>query len=168
MTAATLLRPGALDGRAVVAGGTYAAACAEAGATIVTAVAERVDVLVVDAAPVFGDGGLRGLRAAVDGAWSDVLTVAGGGWLAQDAPGGTGAALILVAPRPGAGEHAGAAASALENLARTLAVEWARFGVRATAVAPGPLTPDADVAQLVAFLASAGGAYFSGCRFDLR
>ncbi len=173
MTAATLLRPGALDGRAVVAGGVYAAVCAEAGATIVTVAAERVDVLVVDAATQFGDGGPRGMRAALDGAWSDVLTVAGGR-LAQDAgrgtqrPHGAARALMFVAPRVGAGEHAGAVAGALENLARTLAVEWARFGVRAIAIAPGPLTPDEDVAELVAFLASAGGEYFSGCRFDLR
>ncbi len=168
MTAFTLLRPGALDGRAVVAGGVYAAACAGAGATIADAGSERVDVLVVDAAVLFGDGGLAGVRAALDGAWSEVRAVAATGWLVED--GAAGGKLVLVAPRSGAGagEHAAAAAAGLENLARTLAVEWARFGVRATAVVPGPHTSDDDVAQLVAFLASAGGEYFSGCRFDLR
>ena len=165
MTATSLLRPGALEGRAVVAGGVYAAACAEAGATIVSAAdAARVDVLVVDAGPAFGDGGLDGLRAALDGAWSSVRAVAGARWLAA----GDGGKVVFVAPRADAGEHAEAAAAALENLARTLAVEWARFGVRAVAVAPGPRTTDDEVAQLVAFLASAGGEYFSGCRFDLR
>ena len=75
---------------------------------------------------------------------------------------------MLVAPRAAAGEHAGAAAAGLENLARTLAIEWARFGVRATAIVPGPRTSDDELAALVAFLASAGGEYFSGCRFSLR
>ena len=165
MTAMSLLRPGALDGCAVMAGRAYAAACAEAGATIVTAAdAGRVDTLVVDGAAAFGSGGLGGLRAALDGAWADVLAVAERRWLAD----GAGGKLVLVAPRPDAGEHAGAAAAALENLARTLAVEWARFGVRVVAIAPGPRTTDDELTALVAFLASAAGEYFSGCRFDLR
>ena len=164
MTATSLLRPGALDGRFVRAGGVYASACGAAGAAIVGVDAARVDALVVDAAPAFGDGGLAGLRAALDGAWSEVLAVAGAHWLA----GGDGGRVVLVAPRADAGEHAVAAGAALENLARTLGVEWARYGVRATAIAPGPRTDAAAVAQLVAFLASAAGEYFSGCRFDLR
>lgn len=166
MTVTSLLRPGALDGRAVVAGGAYAAACEAVGATIVGAGAERVDVLVVDAGPAFGDGGPAGLRAALDGAWSEVLAVAERHWLPDGA--GAGGKLVLVAPRADAGEYAEAAGAALENLARTLAVEWARFGVRALAIAPGPRTTDDEPAALVAFLASAGGEYFSGCRFDLR
>ena len=88
-------------------------------------------------------------------------------WLGEGA-GGSAATIVFVAPRAGAGDHASAAAAALENLARTLAVEWARFGVRATVVAPGPRTSDDEIAALVALLASAGGEYFSGCRFDLR
>lgn len=79
-----------------------------------------------------------------------------------------GGKVVLVAPDPQAGEHARAAAAALENLARTLAVEWARFGVRATVIVPGPRTTDGELGALVAFLASAGGEYFSGCRFSLR
>ena len=171
---ATLLRPGALDGRAVVASGAYAAACAAAGATVVAAGAERVDMLVVDAAQTFGAGGLGGLRAALDGAWGDVIEVTTGHWLGAGAGAGVGAGaraggkLVFVAPRADAGEHAAAAAAALENLARTLAVEWARFGVRATVIAPGPRTSDDEIAAFVAFLASAAGEYFSGCRFDLR
>jgi NAD(P)-dependent dehydrogenase (short-subunit alcohol dehydrogenase family) len=168
MTAATLLRPGALDGRGVVAGGAYAAACAAAGATIADRAAARVDVLVVDAAVAFGGGGLSGLRAALDGAWRDVLEVASGRWLAEGAGADAGGLIVLVGPRAGTGEHAEAATAALENLARTLAVEWARFGVRAVAVARGPRTSDEEVAQLVAYLASAAGAYYSGCRFELR
>jgi hypothetical protein len=38
----------------------------------------------------------------------------------------------------------------------------------ATVVAPGPRTSGDDLAALVAFLASAAGAYFSGCRVELR
>ena len=164
---ATLLRPGALAGRVVVADGPYATACAAAGATIVAAGAERIDMLVVDAARMFGDGGRDGLRGALDGAWNAVRAVATQAWLEERGQ-GAGGRVVLVAPRADAGEHAVAAAAGLENLARTLAVEWARFGVRATAIAPGPRTADDEVAALVAFLASAGGAYFSGCRFDLR
>ena len=166
MTAGSLLRPGALKGRAVMAGGAYAAACDAAGAAIVGADAARVDVLVVDAAPAFGDGGLDGLRAALDGAWGAVLAVAERHWLVDGAD--AAGKLVLVAPRADAGQHAEAAAAALENLARTLAVEWARFGVRAVAIAPGPRTTDDELGALVAFLASAGGEYFSGCRFDPR
>lgn len=163
---ATLFQPGLLAGRSVAAGGACAAACAAAGATVRPPGDGPVDTLVVDAGPAFGDGGLRGLRAALDGAWETVLDVATAHWL-QEA-GAADGRIVLVAPRAGAGEHAGAAAAALENLARTLAVEWARFGVRATVVVPGAQTTDDELGALVAFLASAGGEYFSGCRFALR
>lgn len=150
----------------MAATGASAAACAAAGATLVAPGDGRVDTLVVDAGHAFGDGGLRGLRAALDETWTTVLAVATEQWLGEGAP--AGGRIVLLAPRPSAGEHAAAAAAALENLARTLAVEWARFGVRATAVAPGPRTTEDELAGLVAFLASAGGDYFSGCRFTLR
>jgi len=163
----TLLKPGALEGRAVAAEGTIAAACADGGATIVTPGAARVDTLVVDAAARFADGGLDGLRAVLDGAWNAVHEVATAQWCTQEAA-GAGGKIVFVAPRAAAGEHAGAAAAGLENLARTLAIEWARFGVRATAIVPGPRTTEDELAALVAFLASAGGEYFSGCRFSLR
>ncbi len=89
-------------------------------------------------------------------------------WLGGARGDGAGGKLVFVAPRADAGEHAAAAAAALENLARTLAVEWARFGVRATAIAPGPRTPTTRSRRSSPFLASAAGEYFSGCRFDLR
>ena len=162
----TLLKAGALEGRAVAADGTIAAACAAAGATIAEPGDRPLDTLVVDAAALFGDGGLDGLRAALDGVWSTVLAVATEQWLADGVR--AGGKIVLVAPRPDAGEHARAAAAALENLARTLAVEWARAGVRATVVVPGARTTDDERCALVAFLASAGGEYFSGCRFELR
>jgi NAD(P)-dependent dehydrogenase (short-subunit alcohol dehydrogenase family) len=68
----------------------------------------------------------------------------------------------MVAPR-----HDRASAAALENLARTLSVEWARFGITTVAVVPSATTSDHELAQLVAFLCSPAGAYFSGCRLDL-
>jgi len=163
---ATLLKPGALRGCVVAADGAIAAACAGAGATLARRGDERIDTLVVDAGALFAGGGHEGLRAALDGAWRTVHEVATSRWLADRAP--AGGRVVLVAPRRDAGEYAGAAAAALENLARTLAVEWARFGVRATVIVPGPRTADDELAALVAFVASAAGAYFSGCRFTLR
>jgi NAD(P)-dependent dehydrogenase (short-subunit alcohol dehydrogenase family) len=70
--------------------------------------------------------------------------------------------ILLLAPRDD-----GVIAAALENLARTLSVEWARFGITVTALAPGGKTTDDQLATLVAFLCSPAGAYYSGCRFDL-
>jgi NAD(P)-dependent dehydrogenase (short-subunit alcohol dehydrogenase family) len=75
--------------------------------------------------------------------------------------------LLLLAPAPDAGPHAPAARAALENLARTLSVEWARFGITAVAITPGTTTTPAELAELICFVISPAGAYFSGCRFDL-
>ena len=84
--------------------------------------------------------------------------------------------------------HSSAARAAVENLTRVLSIEWARFGIRLTALAAGhfatetlmtkypkpvvegvagtvPLqrlgTPE-EFAWLVAYLASPAGDYFSG------
>jgi NAD(P)-dependent dehydrogenase (short-subunit alcohol dehydrogenase family) len=73
-----------------------------------------------------------------------------------------GAQLVLVAPPEGEPARA-----ALENLARTLSIEWARFGIRTACVAPGPATADATLAEVVAYLLSPAGAYVSGSRLDL-
>jgi NAD(P)-dependent dehydrogenase (short-subunit alcohol dehydrogenase family) len=73
----------------------------------------------------------------------------------------------MVAPRPDAGRHATAARAGLENLARTLSVEWARYGITAVAIWPGRHTTDAELAQLTCFLVSPAGGYFSGCRWEL-
>jgi NAD(P)-dependent dehydrogenase (short-subunit alcohol dehydrogenase family) len=172
-----LLRPGLLDGLVVArAGGAeaVAAACAPLGAATpaldadpldepaVTAAAEalgRVDTLVCDTAPAFA---AAGLRAALDGAWNATRAVVN----AALRPAG-GGKVVLLAPAPAAGEHAGAVAAALENLARTLSVEWARYGIRPTAVLPGDATVADEVALLAAYLASPAGDYFSGCAFRL-
>ena len=85
--------------------------------------------------------------------------------------------------------HSGAARAAVENMMRTLSIEWARFEIRLCAVAAGqfdtevlrtkypkevaenvartvPLgrlgTPE-EMAWLVAYLASPAGDFFSGC-----
>jgi citronellol/citronellal dehydrogenase len=85
--------------------------------------------------------------------------------------------------------HTGAARAAVENMMRTLSVEWARFGIRAVAVAVGQfdtetlrtkypkavvenvagtvplgrLGSEEEMAWLIAFLASPAGDFFSGC-----
>ena len=63
--------------------------------------------------------------------------------------------------------HTGAARAAVENMMRTLSVEWARFAVTVVAICPGSRTTDEELAELVCFLLSPAGGYFSGCRFDL-
>ncbi len=177
-----MLRPGLLDGRTVAtAGGAAhcAAACAALGAATPALEAElldedavgraaaalgKVDMLVCDAASGFvaTGGGLGGLSAALDGAWNATRAVVNAAFRPAES-----GKVVLLGPRPGDGRHAGAARAALENLARTLSVEWARYGIRTTAVLPGDGTSDADVGVLVAYLASPAGDYFSGCGFTL-
>jgi NAD(P)-dependent dehydrogenase (short-subunit alcohol dehydrogenase family) len=127
------------------------------------AVHARVHALVYDAAASFGQGGADALRAAVDDGWSAVHALA----TATFIPSGAGVAIVLVAPRPEQGAYATAVQAGLENLARTLSIEWARFGITTTAISPGPSTTDEAIATLVAFLVSPAGGYFSGCRFEL-
>ena len=55
----------------------------------------------------------------------------------------------------------------LENLARTLSIEWARHGIRLVAILPGAATEADEVAELAAFLASRAWEYYSGCAFRL-
>ena len=75
--------------------------------------------------------------------------------------------IVLIAPPPG-DAHAEAARAGLENLARTLSIEWARHDVRPVAILPGEDTDPETTAELVAFLASKAGAYYAGCAFTLR
>lgn len=110
----------------------------------------------------FGTGGEDALRATLDEAWAAVREVAVGALIEAGAPG----KLVLVAPGKTAGPLASAAAAGLENLARTLSVEWARHQLTALMVAPGE-TPEAELSTLIAFLISEAGGYLSGCRIEL-
>lgn len=166
-TASGLLRPGVLAGRSISVAGAgelgeaVGAACAPLGAAVSTGgeLPDPLHVLVFDAAAAFARGGVRG---ALDGAW-DVVRPAG---VERMIPARDGL-VVLLAPRPGAGERAEAARAGLENLARTLSIEWARHNVRIVAVHPGAGTTADEVAALTAFLASPAGEYYSGCRFSL-
>ena len=121
------------------------------------------DVVVHDAGVAFDRGGGDGLAGALDQTWHAVAAAATRALI----PGGAGGKIVLIAPRAGAARHAEAARAALENLARTLSVEWARYGITVTAIAPGRSTTEEEVASLVAFLTSFAGDYYSGCRFEL-
>jgi NAD(P)-dependent dehydrogenase (short-subunit alcohol dehydrogenase family) len=141
--------------------------------------ADSVELLVVDSASVFaaaaaggggdddGGGAARvALRACLDASWDVTRAVAVRAFLPHE----RGGRIVYLAPSPDAGQHADAARAGLENLARTLSIEWARHGVTAVAIAPGVAAAAAgrEVAALTAYLASPAGAYFSGCVLDLR
>jgi citronellol/citronellal dehydrogenase len=89
--------------------------------------------------------------------------------------------------------HSGAARAAVENMMRTLAVEWARFGIRTVALAAGQFATETlltkypqvvvdnlersipigragrpeELAWLVAYLASPAGGFYSGTTITL-
>jgi hypothetical protein len=139
-----ILRPGVLEGVRVAAAGAVATRLVELGAEPTS---ESPDVLVFE--------GSGEVPAALDEAWDAIR-----GALRDDQ------LIVLIAPPPG-DAHAEAARAGLENMARTLSIEWARRGIRPVAITPGRTTSPAEIAELVAFLASPAGAYYSGCRFDL-
>jgi NAD(P)-dependent dehydrogenase (short-subunit alcohol dehydrogenase family) len=122
-----------------------------------------LDAVVYDARPAFGAGGPQALGEALERGWVAVREVANGALIPGERP----SKVVLLAPRPQAGSHAEAARSGLENLARTLSIEWARFGVTAAMIAPGPATTDEQLSELVCFLVSRAGEYLSGCRLEL-
>ncbi|HYM54616.1 MAG TPA: SDR family oxidoreductase [Solirubrobacteraceae bacterium] len=135
-----------------------------------------VELLVVDGAGLFaaalraagGQGGPEGARAALrtclDVSWNVTRAVVNRAFLER----GGGGRIVYLAPASDAGEHAEAARAGLENLARTLSIEWARHGITVVTIASMVATPAGDVAALTAYLASPAGAYFSGCLLDLR
>jgi NAD(P)-dependent dehydrogenase (short-subunit alcohol dehydrogenase family) len=123
-----------------------------------------IDLLAVDGAGLFAQAPPgAALRACLDATWNVTRAAANLALL----PGGAGGRIAYLAPPPDAGEHAQAARAGLENLARTLSVEWARHGIAVVALALGAHTEPAQAAAICAYLASPAGAYFSGCVLDL-
>jgi NAD(P)-dependent dehydrogenase (short-subunit alcohol dehydrogenase family) len=160
----TVLRPELLAGRTVTLVGDAPVVkrrLTDLGASVVAE--GPADAIVYDAAAAFGEGGQAGLRDASARGWTAIRDVANDTLIPDD----RGGKVVVIAPRPDAGAFAGAARAALENLARTLSVEWARYGITATVITPGNATTDDEIAQLACFLVSPGGDYFSGCRFSL-
>jgi NAD(P)-dependent dehydrogenase (short-subunit alcohol dehydrogenase family) len=159
-------RAAALGARVVTVDGDLAD---EDAVAVAVGALGHIDVLVVDAASAFvaAGGGMAGLRSAVDDGWNVVRAVVNASWVTEgEREGGAGGGkVVFLAPAADAGEHANAVGAALENAARTLSVEWARFGVRITAVRPREGASDDERAELVAFLASPAGDYFTGCSF---
>jgi NAD(P)-dependent dehydrogenase (short-subunit alcohol dehydrogenase family) len=159
------LRDELLRGRSIQVVGdadaTIAAALRSLGATVNGDGVPRA--LVYDARPGFAAGGADALRAALDEAWRAISDVASAALI----PGEDPAKIVLIGPAPAAGELAEAARAALENLVRTLSVEWARYSITTVMVAPGATTTEGELCELVCFLVSPGGEYLSGCRLEL-
>jgi NAD(P)-dependent dehydrogenase (short-subunit alcohol dehydrogenase family) len=128
------------------------------------------------------------IRLNVEGTWLMTHAVATRAMI----PDSRGGKIVNVTLSPHHGlpgmAHSSAARAAVENLTRVLSIEWARFGIRLTALAPGPfatetlmtkypkqvvegvastvplqrLGTEEEFAWLVAYVASEAGDYFSG------
>jgi len=133
------------------------------------------------------DNGWRAVhRLGVDAVWSLTRTVAARSMIPR-----RGGLVVFVGFSPRRGipgfAHAAAGRAAVANLAGGLALEWSRYGIRSVCVAPGVILTEglegygpeaierwrrsvplgrlgrpAEVGALIAFLASAGGAYVTG------
>jgi citronellol/citronellal dehydrogenase len=133
------------------------------------------------------------IRLNVEGTWLMTHAVATRAMI----PDSRGGKIVNVTLSPHHGlpgmAHSSAARAAVENLTRVLSIEWARFGIRLTAVAPGPMATETlrtkypkpvvegvagtvplgrlgseeEFAWLVAYLASPAGDYFSGAVLTL-
>jgi NAD(P)-dependent dehydrogenase (short-subunit alcohol dehydrogenase family) len=104
-------------------------------------------------------GGAEPLMDLLDGVWGAVLATAVEGLIAA----GRGGRLVFIAP----GAGAPLAAAALENLSRSLSVEWARHSITAVTLVPASATDPVQLATVVAYLLSPAGAYLSGARLEL-
>jgi citronellol/citronellal dehydrogenase len=134
------------------------------------------------------DGGWKAVeRLSVDAIWSITRTVATRSMI----PSGSGGLIVFIGFSPTRGipgfAHASASRAAVSNLASGLALEWSCHGIRSVCVAPGSIATEGldgydpadverwrrsvplgrlgraeEVGSLIAFLASAGGAYVTG------
>lgn len=191
MSVADLLRPGLLEGASILtAGGREDAAvgdaCTRLGATVAAWAPTDDDLLLdegavealvsemlrrapnpcllaVETDAMFGSGGRPALVDSMQLVWNLARATANATFLPREQ-----GRIALIAPAPHVGEHADAARAGMENLARTLSIEWARHGVTVVTIAPGERTTAEEVGTLVAYLASPAGSYFSGCLLDLR
>jgi NAD(P)-dependent dehydrogenase (short-subunit alcohol dehydrogenase family) len=159
------------------ASGELEADDASVGDAVAAALAElgEVRLLVVDAASAFAAAQGAGSEAAsgperdalvraLEASWRVTQAVANAAFIER----GTSGQIIYIAPAPDAGIHADAARAGLENLARTLSIEWARYRIAPVTIAPASGTSADQIAALCAYLASPAGDYFSGCLLDLR
>lgn len=156
----------------------------------------RIDILVNNAGGQFlspaEDITPKGFRTVVrlnlEGTWLMTHAVATKAFI----PGGNGGRVVSVTLTPHTGlagmAHSSAARAGVENLMKVLAIEWARFGIKLSAVAPGVVatetfmtkypaafrdhytesvlagelvTPE-EVAQTIAFVVSPAGRAISG------
>jgi NAD(P)-dependent dehydrogenase (short-subunit alcohol dehydrogenase family) len=190
--ASTLLRAGLLEGVSIVCAGARGArsqfaleaerACGGLGADVrawapagehaaggAGEETPELDVLCVDAAGAFGAASpdaREALDRCLELAWEATRALVAEK-VAERARAARARRIIYIAPASSAGLHAQAACAGLENLARTLSIEWARFAVSTVAIAPGADTSAAEIGALVAYLSSAAAGYFSGCLLDL-
>jgi NAD(P)-dependent dehydrogenase (short-subunit alcohol dehydrogenase family) len=155
----------------------------------------RLDVLVNNAGGQFLSPAEaispKGFRTVIDlnvqGTWLMTWAAATKAFIPQ---GGGKVLSVTLSPHNGMPGmvHSGAARAAVENMMRTLAVEWARFGIRTCALAAGQFATETlltkypravvdnlersipigragrpeEMAWLVAYLASPAGDFFSG------
>jgi len=156
---------------------------------------ERLDVLVNNAGGQFLSPAEaitpKGFRTVIDlnvqGTWLMTHAAATKAFIPQ---GGGKVLSVTLSPHNGMPGmvHSGAARAAVENMMRTLAVEWARFGIKTCALAAGQFATETlltkypqvvvdnlersipigragraeEFAWLVAYLASPAGDFFSG------
>jgi citronellol/citronellal dehydrogenase len=137
------------------------------------------------------------IRLNVEGTWLMTHAVATKAMIGGPHGESRGGKIINVTLSPHHGlpgmAHSSAARAAVENLTRVLSIEWARFGIRLTAVAPGPMATETmrtkypkpvvegaaatvplgrlgteeEFAWLVAYVASPAGDYLSGAVLTL-
>jgi NAD(P)-dependent dehydrogenase (short-subunit alcohol dehydrogenase family) len=139
-----------------------AAALAAQGAELVAS--DMADVLVhVAAAPACRPSHelrYEDWRATLDAGLDQRFRLAQAFVAGRRAEGRGGAIVFVGAPEQALGADQAAASGALGNLTKTLAVEWARDGIRINCVRSSD--PTATLANLVAYLASDYAAYVTG------